>query len=62
MRGKPGGRGRGQEGTYQIPISFFSKELDGESTGIAGSICGSFFSADSGKANENGGLFADFAE
>lgn len=61
MRGKPGAE-RGQGGTYQIPISFFSKELDGESTGVAGSICGSLFSADSGEANENGGLFANVAE
>lgn len=52
----------GKPATYQIPISFLSKELDGKSPGITSSICRSLFSTDRRESNEDRRFLADFAE
>jgi hypothetical protein len=49
-------------GPHQVPIALLGEEFDRESTRVTGSIGRSFLSADGGKPNKNGCLFANVAE
>jgi hypothetical protein len=42
-----------------VPVTLLSVELDGESTGIAGSICGTLLTSDSREASEERGALAN---
>ena len=53
---------RGKPATYQIPVTFLGKELDGKASRIASSIGRSLLSSNSGESNEDRRLLADFVE
>lgn len=45
-----------------MPLTFFSVELDGETTGIASSISTSLLATNSGETKEDGSLLANLVQ